>query len=94
MGNKGKLYTAIAGLVVGAGAAIVGAKVLTDRKNQKKIGEVIAKGKEIARKFTDDVNSRADETREVVDESVKVGTKKANKLIKVVKTAEKGVKNI
>ena len=59
--NKSKLWHAVAGVVVGAGAAIVGAVALSDKKNQAK---------------------------------VKVGIEKAKKLVKVVKTAEKGVKKI
>ena len=59
--NKSNVVSAIAGLVVGAGAAIVGAVALSDKKNQAK---------------------------------VKVGIEKAKKLVKVVKTAEKGVKKI
>lgn len=96
MGNegKGKIFAAVAGMIVGAGAAIAGAKALSDRKNQKKIGEVIEKGRSMARNYVADLNNKVEETQEVAEKTVDEGIKKAKKLIKVVKTAEKGVKNL
>ena len=63
--NKSNILAAVAGVVVGAGAAIAGAVALSDKGNQK-----------------------------VIDETLSTGKKKAEKLIQVVKTAQKGVKNI
>lgn len=70
--NKRTVYAAVAGMVVGAGAAIAGAVALADKKNQKKVSEAKA----------------------VVEKAIDLGKEKAKKLSKVVKTAEKGVKNL
>lgn len=92
--NKNNAFAAVAGAVVGAGAAIVGAVLLADKKNQKKINEVIDKGQTLARNYVRDVNEKAQDTKNLVEKTVRVGKEKADKLIKVAKTAEKGVKNL
>jgi len=81
--NKNNVMAAVAGVVVGAGAVLAGAVALADKKNQKKVAEVIAKGQSLARNYAHDVNEKVSTTEA-----------KAKKLVKVVKTAEKGVKNL
>jgi len=92
--NKSNMMAAVAGIVVGAGAAIAGAVALSDKKNQKKISDAIAKGQSMARNYAQDVNDKAKDTKEAVEEVVDTSKEKAKKLVKVVKTAQKGVKNL
>lgn len=92
--NKSNMFAAVAGVVVGAGAAIAGAIALSDKKNKRKIEEVIAKGQTIARNYARDVNEKANDTREIAEKTVSDSKTKAKNLVKVVKTAVKGVKNV
>lgn len=92
--NKSNIFAAVAGAVVGAGVAIAGAVALTDKKNQKKVEAVISRGQKMAREYSDDVNGKTKEVKKAVDQTVKTGKEKADKLAKVIKTAKKGVKNL
>lgn len=92
--NKSNIFSAVAGVVVGAGAAIVGATILADKKNRQKVNAVIAKGQDLARNYVRDVNEQAGDTKEMIEDTADLGVAKVKKLVEVVKTAKKGVQNI
>lgn len=50
--GRGKVFAAVAGAVVGAGAVIAGAVALADKKNQGKVKEALNKAINSAEKVT------------------------------------------
>lgn len=92
--NKNNVMAAVAGAAVGAGAVIAGAVVLADKNNQKNLSNAIVKGQKLARNYANDVNEKVANTKEVVDAELAKGKGKAKKIVEIVKTAEKGVKNL
>ncbi len=91
--NKKNLFAAVAGVVVGAGAVIAGAVALSDKKNQKKVSEALAKGKKIVKEYVSKANQQADEASELVEGKIAGGKKAVKKVASnVIKTAEKATK--
>lgn len=82
--NKGKIIAAVAGAVVGAGAVIASVIAIKDKRNQKKLKELVTSAKDLLKGSKQSVS-------DVVEESRKNIKKVAGKTIK---SAQKGVKNI
>lgn len=78
--NKKTVLTAVAGAVVGAGAAIAAGVALSDKKNQKKVSEVMKNTRDMVDDYSKKLQNRA--------EKGKV------KLTKVVKLAKREVGSI
>jgi gas vesicle protein len=91
--NKKSMFAAVAGVVVGAGAVIAGAVALSDKNNQKKVREALAKGKKMVKEYVNKANEQADEAGELVEDKI-AGGKQAVKTVanKVIKSAEKATK--
>lgn len=89
--NKSNVMSAVAGVVVGAGAVIAGAIALNDKANQKKVANIVTKAKDMVKDYGQDINEQKEQGK------VKV-KKVANKVIKsaeqVTKSAKKEVKNL
>lgn len=89
--KKNQVYAAVAGIVVGAGAAIAGAVALSDKKNQKKVNEVLSKAKGMIKEYSNNVEEQKAKGKEDVKNV-------ANKVIKsaeqVTKAGKKEVKNL
>lgn len=89
--NKNKVFAAVAGAVVGAGAVLAGAIALNDKSNQKKVGKVISRAKNALKGYSDEAEDRVENGKEEVK-------KMAGKAIKsaelATSAAKKGVKNL
>jgi uncharacterized membrane-anchored protein YhcB (DUF1043 family) len=102
MENKKSVFAAVAGVVVGAGAVIAGAIALSDKKNQKKVKDVLAKGKKLVGSYIERVHEEAEQTGEIAESNVMQGKKAvkhvARKLVtsaeKVTKAAKKQIQKI
>lgn len=92
--NKKQVFAAVAGIVVGAGAASAGAVALSDKNNQKKVSDALDKGKRMVKGYVNDANDKASDVKEKVEDTMDSGKVKARKLANVVKTAGNGVKNL
>lgn len=107
--NKNKLYSAVAGAVVGAGVVIAGAIAMSDKKNQKKVNDVLTKTKTLVKDYSRDVQKRMNVAKnDVQDAKSEVNAKLVNgketvkraatnsldKAIKVAKVAKKEVRTI
>ena len=89
--NKKKVFAAVAGAVVGAGAVLAGAIAMSNKTNQKKVGEVLTKAKGVLKGYGEEVREQKVKSKENIK-------KVANKAIKsaelVTKAAKKEVKKI
>lgn len=107
--NKNNAFAVLAGVVIGAGAAIAGAVTLADKGNQKKVKEALSKTKAFVETYSKRVRSRLNDAKndvntagnEVNDKLIKskatmkkVATKSIDSAIKVAKVARKKVRKI
>ena len=91
--TKKKLFAAVAGVVVGAGAVIAGAVALADKKNQDKVSKIIAKGQQVVKRYVNTANKQVDKAEKVVAENINKGRKTAKSVVnKTIKSAEKATK--
>jgi hypothetical protein len=91
--NKKSVFAAVAGVVVGVGAVIAGVVALSDKKNQKKVSEVIMKGKKLVSSYIERVTQVTDETEKTVGGKIITGEKAVKKAAtKAIASAEKATK--
>lgn len=81
--NKGKMFAAVGGAIVGAGAVLAGAVAMSDRKNQEKVKNVLNKARELVK-----------DTKSEMEDKIEEGKGKAQKLANVARNAQKEVKKI
>lgn len=89
--TNGTLFAALAGMVLGAGATIIGAVTLSDKRNQKKISDLWAKLKSGAEDKTEVVAKKAEQSKTKIK---KVANQAINKAEQITKAAKKEVRKI
>lgn len=97
MGNENKknLFAAVAGVVVGAGAVIAGAVALSDKKNQKKVKDALARGKKMVSSYIERVNDETGQAEKIVESKVSQGKKTVKQVAgKIIGSAEKVTKAV
>ncbi len=77
--------TAVAGAVIGAGVAIVGA-VLRNKENREKIKEVITNVKDQTSEYIQSMQEQVEDTQDSVEQKISEGTDKMEQIKKVVKS--------
>lgn len=80
---------AVAGAVVGAGVAVAGAVVLSNKKNREKIGKVLNNAKNKAVDYVEGVQKQVEDKKNEVKEKLTKGKEKAGRIIKSIKKAAK-----
>lgn len=75
--------TAIAGAVIGAGVAIVGA-VLKNKEAREKIKEVITNVKDQTSEYIQSMQKQVEDTQDSLEQKVSEGTEKIEQIKKVV----------
>ncbi len=70
------LAAGIAGLIIGAGVAVVTTKALSDKKTREKIMESISNTRERISDFVKEAKKEAAEKKEMVEHRIRIGSKK------------------
>lgn len=69
--NKNKVFAAVAGAVVGAGAVLAGAIAMSDKANQRKVKNVLSKAKGILKGYGEEAIKSAELTTSKAKKGVK-----------------------
>lgn len=81
--NVTPLFTAITGVFIGAGVAVVGA-ILNKKENREQIKKVISDVKDQASEYLDNAQDKAEEKQKVIKQKIDEGTDKIEEIKKVV----------
>lgn len=74
--NKGKMFAAVGGAIVGAGAVLAGAMAMSDKKNQEKVKQAFDKGKDEGKTNIKKVANKAIKSAEKVTKMAKMKVRK------------------
>lgn len=83
--GRGKVFAAVAGAVVGAGAVIAGAVALADKKNQGKVKEALNNAKDFVDKYAKKTQAEVEEGKTKIKKVANQAIKSAEKATKVAK---------
>lgn len=70
--NKGKMFAAVGGAIVGAGAVLAGAVAMRGRKNQEKMKNVLDKARELVEEGKDKAQKLANVAKNAQKEVKKI----------------------
>lgn len=74
------VVAAVAGAVVGVGAAVAGAVVLQDEKNRKKVQQVLGDVRDQAMGYVENLQKQATTKREEIEDKITEGTEKLHEM--------------
>lgn len=89
--KKEKAMATVAGMVVGAGAVIASAVAMSDKKNQKKVDEVMSKTKAVVDRYSEQIEDKVEFGKKNLRKFTNTAIKTVEKATKV---AKKGARKI
>lgn len=78
--NKSSVLAVAVGAVVGAGAVIAGAVAMNNKKNQQKVGELLAKAKGIVKDYGEEVEEQKEKGKETIKKVAVKALKEVKKI--------------
>lgn len=88
-----QVTAAITGAVVGAGIAVAGAVVMSDKKNREKVEKVLSNAKDQAINYVKDIQNSAENKKNMIGKELVKDKKMAKKVVDTTKKSLKQTVN-